>query len=217
MDVQCRSVTVSADGVRLLAPLTAELSGPGLVALTGANGTGKTTLLRVLAARVRPTGGHCAIRAEATDHIGPPDEFAPEFRAATASLIETPPMARDMTVAEQLTLVAASWGRAPDQAEEQAQTLLEHLTIGALKTRFPHELSAGQLQLFAVGLTLIRPAELLLLDEPERHLDDRRVQAVLRLLQERAREGALVIAATHRQELVAGSETTLNLDPQRNR
>ena len=212
MDVQCRSLTVSTEGLHLLAPLSIVLSGPSLVALTGANGTGKTTLLKVLAARLRPSSGHCEIRAPSTGYCGAPDEFAPGFRATTGSLIDTPPMARDMTVSEQLSLVSASWGHAPEQAEEQGQRLLERLTIPELDSRFPHELSAGQLQLFALGLTLIRPAELLLLDEPERHLDEHRVQAVLELLQDRARKGALVITATHRRELVSGSERTLNLD-----
>ncbi|WP_425352354.1 AAA family ATPase [Nesterenkonia lacusekhoensis] len=79
--------------------------------------------------------------------------------------------------------------------------------------RFPHELSAGQLQLFAVGLTLSRPGGLLLLDEPERHLDEERVEAVISVLEERASAGALVVAATHRAEIIERSARQLDLGP----
>lgn len=196
VQVECQDVSVAVEGAVLLPATSFVLASPGLVALTGVNGAGKTTLLKTLAGRILPTEGECLINRQK------PHEFDPAFRAAVASLVDTPPMARDMMVAEQLALVEASWGGSRAKAFQKAEDTLERLTIPELGERFPYELSSGQLQLFALGLTLSRPFELLLLDEPERHLDGDRVQALLSILETRASEGALVVTATHRPEIV---------------
>lgn len=214
MRILCEALSVSVEDALLLPAVSAELSGPGVVALTGANGTGKTTLLKTLAGRMRPTHGSCMFYASREDGFtGPPSEHDPTFRAEVASLIDTPPMARDMTLSEQLTLVASSWGARADRAEQADDELLDRLTIPQLAGRFPHELSAGQLQLFAVALTLSRPGGLLLFDEPERHLDEQRMEAVISVLEERASAGALVVTATHRAEIIERCDGQLNLGP----
>lgn len=208
MRVQCRELRVTVGDVVLLPETTFTVEHAGFIALTGANGAGKTTLLRTLAGRQFPTAGECLIRGTA------PYEFDPQFRAAVASLIDTPPMARDMTLTEQLTLVHASWGLELEEAISAAGNVLTRLSIGELSDRFPYELSSGQLQLFGMALTLSRPFELLLLDEPERHLDGDRIQDLLDLLQERVDGGALIITATHRQEIIEGSTRRIHLERQ---
>ncbi|WP_150462512.1 ABC transporter ATP-binding protein [Nesterenkonia ebinurensis] len=206
--VRCHQLSVSVDEAVLLPETSFSAEEPALIALTGANGTGKTTLLKTLVGRQLPSTGEGLINGQQ------PYEFDPVFRAAVASLIDTPPMARDMTLTEQLALVRISWG-AEDAAAAftAAEQTLQQLTIGELGDRFPYELSAGQLQLFAVGLTLSRPFSLLLLDEPERHLDTDRVEALITLLEQRVAEGALVITATHRQEIISRAGRQLDLNP----
>ncbi|GAA1806575.1 ABC transporter ATP-binding protein [Nesterenkonia flava] len=152
--------------------------------------------MKTLAGRQLPSSGQCLI-GNLTAY-----EFDPAFRAAVASLIDTPPMARDMTLNEQLMLVRLSWGDDDDEARFGAEQCLAQLTIPHLGDRFPYELSSGQLQLFALALTLSRPFEVLLLDEPERHLDAERVVALLDVLDEHLDRGALIITATHRQEII---------------
>lgn len=131
----------------LLPETSFTLQAPGLIALTGPNGAGKTTLLKTLAGRQLPSSGQCLI-----GHLTP-YEFDPAFRAAVASLIDTPPMARDMTLTEQLMPVRLSWGEDDDEARFGAEQCLVQLTIPHLGDRFPYELSSGQLQLFALADT----------------------------------------------------------------
>lgn len=204
--ITCSQLAVSADEKDLLSEVTFEANAPALIALTGANGAGKTTLLKTLAGRQLPSSGECLINS------APPYECDPVFRAAVASLIDTPPLARDMTLTEQLALVGVSWGREHDAAFAAADQILQQLTIPDLGERFPYELSAGQLQLFALALTLSRPFEILLLDEPERHLDTDRVETLLQLLESRVTAGALVITATHRSELVTRANERIHLE-----
>ncbi|WP_049897577.1 ABC transporter ATP-binding protein [Nesterenkonia massiliensis] len=134
----------------LLPETSFTLQAPGLIALTGPNGAGKTTLLKTLVGRQLPSSGQCLI-GNLTAY-----EFDPAFRAAVASLIDTAPIARDMTLNEQLMLVRLSWGDDDDEARFGAEQCLAQLTIPHLGDRFPYELSSGQLQLFALALTLSR-------------------------------------------------------------
>ncbi|GAA4926730.1 ABC transporter ATP-binding protein [Nesterenkonia rhizosphaerae] len=196
LQVQAEKLEVAAGESVLLPETSFTLQAPGLIALTGPNGAGKTTLLKTLAGRQLPSSGQCLI-GNLTAY-----EFDPAFRAAVASLIDTPPMARDMTLNEQLMLVRLSWGDDDDEARFGAEQCLARLTIPHLGDRFPYELSSGQLQLFALALTLSRPFEVLLLDEPERHLDAERVVALLDVLDQHVDRGALIITATHRQEII---------------
>lgn len=205
--VECRELCVAVDETPILPQTSFTLQAPGLVALTGPNGAGKTTLLKTLAGRQLPSAGECLINSL------PPYEFDPTFRAAVASLIDPAPMARDMTLLEQLALVQVSWGTPEDEAFCAAEKLLVRLTIAELGERFPRELSSGQVQLFAVALTLSRPCRVLLLDEPERHLDDERADALLELLEEHVEAGALVITATHRASVIARADRRIELAP----
>lgn len=189
-------VSVTFEGTTLLAPVSFGVDAGQALAVTGANGTGKTTLLRVLAGLTRPSGG-----AVAVDGVGP-DERRREFRALVAALIGVPPLARNLTVREHLVLVAASWGFSVADAEERADQLLVDFGIAALSLRFPHELSSGQTQLFSLALTLSRRFQVLLLDEPEQRLDTERQQLVGRALRGLVNAGRTLVLSSHSPALV---------------
>ncbi|MEU0277039.1 ATP-binding cassette domain-containing protein [Streptomyces sp. NPDC006195] len=188
--------TVALGGTTLLAPTTFAVMPGEFWCVTGGNGSGKTTLLRAFLGSRSLTAGSCAVRGE------PADMARPLHRRLVASLVEQIPVARDMTLREQVTLVAASWyGNTPETAE-RAEQVIERLGLSSLGERFPHQVSSGQSQLFGLALTLVRPADVVLLDEPERHLDSRRVDLVAALLTERAKEGTAFLVATHEAALV---------------
>lgn len=194
--VEVTEVQVERGGHLVLAPTTFS-AGPGAVrAVSGANGSGKTTLLRVLAGLERPSAGRCLIAGR------PVDERDPGFRRAVAALVGPPPTARDLTILEHLELVARTWGSDAATARRTADQLLGELGLTRLAQRFPHQLSSGQAQLCALALTLARPAQVLLLDEPEQRLDEDRLAAVLHLLDRRRRDGVTLVVATHSRRLV---------------
>jgi len=204
--IEMAEVGVTAGDVTLLAPVTVTARSGEALIVRGRNGTGKSTLLRVLAgARPASTGtvriGGAQIRER--DH---------GFRGRVAAMIGLPPMAPDLTVFEHVLLVATTWVGSVE-ATQVARGVLAELKLDALGERFPHELSSGQTQLFGLALVLARPFEVLILDEPEQRLDPEHVESVIRVLRARRDAGATLVIATH-SELLAGAlaDRVLRLD-----
>lgn len=194
--VSAGQVGVALGGVTMLSPVSFELEAGRTLAVIGPNGSGKTTLLRVLAGLMSPTTGTVVVGGLS------PDERRPAFRSRVASLLGVPPLARNLTLREYLTLIAISWGTGADQAAKRADDLLGECGIARLASRFPHELSSGQTQLYLLAVTLARPFEVLLLDEPEQRLDPERLTLVGDALSRRKAAGATLVLASHSRSLV---------------
>ncbi|MCX4983101.1 ATP-binding cassette domain-containing protein [Streptomyces sp. NBC_00572] len=203
--ISAEGATVVLDGTTLLAPTTFAVMPGEFRCLTGSNGSGKTTLLRAFLGSRRLTDGAVLVRGETVDLA------RPRHRRLVASLVEPVPVARDMTIREQVTLVAASWYGNTTTTTERAEEIIGRLGLTALGARFPSQLSSGQLQLFNLALTLVRPADVILLDEPERHLDTDRVDLVATLLTERAEQGASILVATHEAVMVEACDGVMEL------
>lgn len=204
--IEVDQLSVTVDGAELLGQTTVSVNAGESLAVTGANGTGKTTLLRVLAGDLRQTSGTVRIGGRFVD------ERSPQFRRGVSASIGRPPVARDLTLEEHLTLVAVSWGQSRQDAGGLVQQHLGRWQLLPLRRRWPHELSSGQSQLFALALATVRPFDVLLLDEPEQRLDPDRLQAVIAALGEEQANGATIVFATHSPllaEALAGTSIAL--------
>lgn len=205
--IEVDNVVVTAGDVTLLSPVSMTARRGSALVVRGRNGTGKSTLLRVLAGARQPSSGTVKISGEA---VAPRDRG---FRRRVATMIGLPPMAPDLTVFDHVLLVATTWLNDPRAAVELAHRVVAELGLSALGLRFPHELSSGQTQLFGIALVLARPFEVLILDEPEQRLDPEHVESVTHVLRARRNEGATVIVATHSPVLADGlADDTLWLD-----
>lgn len=164
------------------------------VVLVGPNGSGKSTLLRIAAGRDEASSGEVGFDGR------PLSEEDPRTRARIAVVTDTSAYYPDLTVREHLMLVAVSHGMG-HAADEWVEPALEDQGLADCGNRLPSSLSAGQLQGLFLASALVRPCELLILDEPEQHLDPgaRRRLGVL-LLRVKA-ERVAVLLATHDVEL----------------
>ncbi|HEV7948325.1 MAG TPA: ABC transporter ATP-binding protein [Glaciihabitans sp.] len=204
--VDATDVSVVLDGEVLLPPTSLRVHPGTSLAIRGRNGSGKTTLLRVLAGLMGATSGTALVGGR------PVDERTPAFRRTLAALIGPPAFARDLTVREHLRFIGHSWGLSSTQADASADELLERLGLTALAARFAHELSSGQLQLFSLAVTLARPCDVLLLDEPEQRLDADRREMVAAVLRERVTAGCALIFSSHNGALISAlAENTITV------
>ncbi len=154
-----------AYGDRLaLREVSLELAAGETLVVLGPNGAGKTTLLRVLATLLRPSGGEVSVLGAELPREGW------RVRGRIGYLGHEPLLYRELSVAENLEFHSRLHGLGPGGAE-RARELLERVGMGAAASERVHELSAGMCQRVAVCRALLHEPDLLLLDEPQAHLD----------------------------------------------
>lgn len=180
-----------------LAPLDLELSAGSCVALLGANGSGKSTLLRIACGRETPTSGTVELDGQALH------EDDPEVRARIAVVADSPSFYPDLTVREHLRLVAVSHGVGGD-ADEWIDWALQDRRLSDHADAFPSTLSSGQVQALLLAAALVRPRDLLVLDEPEQRLDPGARDRLIERLRAELADGVAVLLATHSAELADG-------------
>jgi len=175
--------------------------GPGeCVALIGANGSGKSTAVRAIAGLLEPTGG--SVRVCGHDpHEEPGAEAA---RAALALVPDAPLLYDDLTVREHLELVTLSHGVYDDDVDDRIDALLGRLGLGERADFIPRELSRGMRQKTQLACALVRPARLLVLDEPVVGLDPPSQLLLAALLREAKAAGGAVLLTTHQMAFADG-------------
>lgn len=182
------SLTVARGGRTLFEGLAFAVGAGEAVALTGANGSGKTSLLRCIAGLLRPESGVIAFAGA----DGPLD--ADEARSGGLHLMgHQDGLKPTRTAAEELDFQAA-WTGAVGPGVEAAVDALDLKPLLALETR---KLSAGQRRRLALGRLIASPRPLWLLDEPLAPLDIRWRERLGGLMSAHLKAGGLIIAAVH--------------------
>ncbi|MDI5966221.1 ABC transporter ATP-binding protein [Streptomyces sp. SL13] len=180
---------------KALAKTDLSLSAGQCVALLGHNGSGKSTLLRIAAGRDRPTTGRVSFDGM------PMNENDPRVRARVAVVGDTAACYPDLTVREHLQLVAVAHG--VEDAEEWIDHILADRLLSEHARSLPGALSSGQLQSLLLAAALVRPRDLLLLDEPEQRLDPGARRRLAELIAAETESGVGVLLVTHHGELAA--------------
>ncbi len=157
------------------------------IALVGHNGSGKTTLLRMAAGLLDPTAGEVLIMGHRSGSI--------EARRSLSWLSDTPTFYDDLSLWEHLEYVGRLHGVAAWQAK--AEELLTRLNLGDRRGDIPTTFSRGLRQKAAIALGMVRPFDVLLVDEPFVGLDSNGKDTLLALLDEAAAAGATLLVATH--------------------
>jgi len=191
--VDARGLTRTYGRLVALAALDLRVAAGECVVLIGANGSGKTTAVRAISGLLQPTDGTVAV-CGLDPHAEPEAE---RVRAELALVPDNPLLYDDLTVRQHLELVALAHGVADAGLESRIDELLDRLALSDRAGFLPRELSRGMRQKTQLGCALIRPASVLVLDEPIVGLDPPSQALLHDILTERKRAGAAVLLTTH--------------------
>jgi len=170
-----------------LEPLDLEVAQGQHVALVGHNGSGKTTLLRRAAGLLDPSDGDVFIMGHKSGSL--------EARRSLSWLSDTPTFKDDLSLWEHLEYVGRQNG--VTQWHKKGEELLERLQLTNRRDDIPTTFSRGLRQKAAIALGMVRPFDVLLVDEPFVGLDSNGKTTLLELLDEAAAVGATLLVATH--------------------
>ena len=194
-------LTKSYEDLVALAPIDLTLRRGELAVLVGHNGSGKSTFLGLSSGLLEPTAGELLVTEHAAGSF--------EARASTSYLPDQPVLYDDLSVLEHLEYVARLHG--VEDWEERGHSLLERLGLAHRADDLPSRFSRGLRQKTAIALALVRPFDLLLVDEPFVGLDPQGRDAMVELLAEAHQGGAAVVVATHQLDFVHRAERCLAL------
>jgi ABC-type multidrug transport system ATPase subunit len=184
-----------------LAPLDLSVPAGQTVALVGHNGSGKSTFLRLAAGLLELSDG-------AIDVAGAPAGTS-EARAAASFLPDEPVLYDDLSVREHLAYVAALHG--VELPAEDLDALIERVELSHRADDLPARFSRGLRQKTSIALALVRPFELLLVDEPFVGLDASGKEALLGIFDELHADGASLVVATHDPSFVGRAQRCVAL------
>lgn len=177
-------------------------------AVIGPSGSGKSSLLSILALRERQSGGELDVLGEPVSAL-PVRRLVGVRRKHVAWVAQRPSdsLFPHLTALEQVEQTARLRGRSPDDARAAlARVGLEHRAGARLG-----ELSGGEQQRLAVTSAVLAGTRILVADEPTAELDDESAAVVLAELRRCASEGACVVVSTHDDRVVRASDRTLAL------
>ncbi|MBB4910977.1 ABC transporter ATP-binding protein [Actinophytocola algeriensis] len=167
---------------------------PGrMTGFLGANGSGKTTTMRIILGVLAPQGGSVTWNgAPVTQPVRQRFGYMPEERGLYPK----------MKVAEQIVWLARLHGLTEEQANTNTSRLLEQLELTARADDKLEALSLGNQQRVQVAAALVHEPDALILDEPFSGLDPIAVETVLAVLRERAAAGVPVLFSSHQLAVV---------------
>ncbi|MFF0342573.1 ATP-binding cassette domain-containing protein [Kribbella sp. NPDC004875] len=188
--VRLQSVSKRYGRQEILSDVDLQVNAGELLALVGANGSGKSTVLRLMVGLSRPSEGTVERHARVVGYV--PDVFASHDRLSASAYL------RHMGRIRGLTTMAA---------RARTDELLERLVLSGGADTPMRKLSKGNAQKVAVAQALLTPPELLVLDEPWAGLDTTAHATLRELLTEAADRGAAVAFTEHSAETVRSTAT----------
>jgi molybdate transport system ATP-binding protein len=158
----------------------------GLTALFGRSGSGKTSLINVVAGLVRPDEGRVVIAGDVVVDRAH-GVFAPSWRRRVGYVFQDARLFPHLTVRQ--NLLYGHWFSTEKASDREIDRVIDLLAIGSLLERRPAGLSGGEKQRVAIGRALLSSPRILLMDEPLASLDEALKQEVMPYL-ERLRDEA---------------------------
>ena len=186
--------------ITLFNNLNLKIKQGDLVALVGPSGSGKSSLLHLLALLDEPTKGDIKLNDISTKKFE--EEKKDEIRRKNISIIfQDNNLLNDFTAIENVMMPLIIKGENLDNSKNKSQKILKAVKILDRSEHFPNELSGGEQQRVAIARALIAETNLILADEPTGNLDFKTSQEIFSYFLKLKKLKKTIIFATHNREL----------------
>lgn len=189
LDNVCKNI----QGAQILKDINLEFESSHIYGLCGANGSGKTMLMRAVAGLMKIDSGHVIIDGK---EIGKDQDFPDSL----GFMIENPSFLSMYTGFDNLKLIAGLKRIADDKAICGA---LERVGLDPKDKRKFKKYSLGMKQRLGIAAAIMEKPELIVLDEPTNALDEDAVELLINILKEEKERGALIVLACHDFEFMS--------------
>ena len=193
-----------------LAEVHLEIRKGEYVAIAGPSGCGKTTLLSLLGLLDTPTGGEYWLDGKPVAQLSPAERARIRNREI-GFIFQAFNLIGDLTVYENVELPLTYRGLGAADRKQRVLAALEKVGMSHRMKHYPSQLSGGQQQRVAVARALVGKPSILLADEPTGNLDSKNGEAVMGLLQELHRGGAMICMVTHDPRYAAHADRAVHL------
>jgi ABC-type lipoprotein export system ATPase subunit len=199
--------------ITLFKDLSAEFKQGVSYAITGVSGTGKSTLLALLAGLERPTHGQIFFNGRDIAYFNSEREQRAFFHRGVGIVFQSAYLVRELSVLENVMLKGLTTGIPFDVCTRRGLELLEQVELAHKAHASPATLSGGEQQRVAIIRALFLEPAFLLADEPTAHLDSEHKLQVLELLREYQVAVSMgLIIACHDPEIAETMDTRLRID-----
>ena len=181
-----------------------------LIALVGPSGSGKSSLLHLLALLDDPNAGKILVNNKDTNTLD--ENQKDEIRRSKISIIfQDNNLLADFTALENVLMPLIIRGEEKTSSLKKASKILKEVKILNRINHFPSELSGGEQQRVAIARSLIAETDLILADEPTGNLDYKTSENIFSYFLKLKKMGKAVIFATHNRELANKADYKLSI------
>ncbi len=197
--------------LRVLQGINLEVYKSELLAIVGASGVGKSTLLHIIGTLDRPTAG--SVLYDEDDVFNLPDKDLSGFRNKEIGFVfQFHHLLPEFTALENVAMGALITTPNHKTVYKEAEALLDYVGLAERCLHYPNQLSGGERQRVAIARALINQPRVVLADEPTGNLDRRSSETVLELLWNlNAKSGQAFVIVTHNQELAQQVDRVVQL------
>jgi len=181
------------------------------VAIMGASGTGKSTLMNILGCLDKPTAGHYCLHG--IDMVNLEDDELAHLRNHKIGFVfQQFHLLQRTTALKNVMLPLIYADQYPDDAEERAAEALSTVGLADRLDYSPSQLSGGQQQRVAIARALINDPSIILADEPTGNLDSKSGAEVLAIFQRLHGHGRTIIVVTHDREVAEHADRIIVME-----
>ena len=183
--------------VKALNGVSFEIKKGEFIAIMGASGSGKTTILRILGLLDKPTKGEYTINN--LNVVDFPEEERSYYRLTQLGYVfQDYALINEMTAAENVYILSLMEGKSKKESISISREALENVGLGDKLNRIPDQLSGGEKQRVAVARAIAKKPKILFADEPCANLDTHTSEQVLEVLKTLNKKfGQTIVMVTH--------------------